>query len=249
MVVPVFLSGAIDLMRPYASLVLPVFFVGFFLATLAALVCSENRYVRRVYVGGFFTLLLVTNLFMPVTPAPLVKWHKFSEIRPTEQTKYEIRVVDEAGNEIKYDNKATWKASGMAMRVVQNELLEETAPDEKRETSQYLLRKAREHRAHLGDRSPSNALRFPPHATVNTWTAAELEAYDRFVGIRLYRMELETSRDGTEVTGYTEAVVYEYAPDSESHSADETRANDAIADSSAAYSADVRPPAAGGVPA
>lgn len=246
MLAPLPPSGVISLLRPYMDLVVLVFFIGFFLAALAAIVCNENRYVRGAYVGGFISLLLVTNTVVPVAPAPLIQWHKFSEIRPTEQTRHEIRIVDASGNEIRYDDKATWKTNGVAMRTVRKGLLRDATPKERREIARYLLRKAREHRTHLRDRSPLHVFRFPPHGTANTWTVTELDAYDRFVGIRLYRMEFVTSPDGTEVTDYTEEVVYEYVSNETIGTASEATAGEMIANPSVVRSLAARPlPGAG----
>jgi hypothetical protein len=204
-------SIVVDRLLPYADLLVPAFVAGFFLVTLVALAYGENRYVRRTYVGGFMSVLILTNVLMPVTPAPVIQWHKFSELRPAEQTRYEIRVVDGSGNEIRYDDKATWKVDGMSMRIVRDEMLEADA-EKRRAIARHLFDEAREHRAYLRDRSPVHALRFPPHATANTWTASELESYDRFVGIRVYRLEIETSADGTEIVDTSEELVYEYEP-------------------------------------
>lgn len=204
------ISNLVEPLRPYWSLVLAGYFVGFFLATLVAIVYNENRVVRRAYVGGFMSLLIATNLFLPPV-APLTQWHKFSNVPPDEQVMHEVRVVDASGDEIRYDASATWAVDGISMRHAREEMLG-ADPERRRELARYLLEEAREHRVHLRDRSAVHLLRFPPHGTANTWVASELEAYDRFVGIRIYRMEIETSPDGTEITAYSEEVVYEYLP-------------------------------------
>jgi hypothetical protein len=204
-------ADTIEPLRPYAEVVLAVLFVGFFLALLVVTVCNENRYVRGVYVSGFVTLLLTTNLILPVTPAPLVQWHKFSEVRPAEQTRYEVRVVDASGNELDYDDRTTWKVDGIAMGTVINELRSEaTTASERREISQYLLGSARDHRENLGHRSLLFVLRFPPHGIGDTWAADEVEQYDEFVGIRLYRINVTTTDNGTKIAESSEEVVYEY---------------------------------------
>lgn len=203
--------GVFDLLRFYANLVVVTFFIGFFLATLVAFVYNENRLVRQVYVGGFVTLLVATNLVLP-TPAPFVKWHKFSDLRPDDLTRHEIRVVDASGNEIIYDNHATWGVDGISMKYAWEGMLNASTPEQREMMAQYLLREAQEHRARLRDRSSLHLLRFPPHGPSNTWVATELEPYDRFVGIAVYRIELQTSADGTEVTDYSEERLYEYVP-------------------------------------
>lgn len=202
--------GFIDLLLPYASLVVPLFFVGFFLATFVGILASENTYVRRTYIGGFMTLLVLSNLLIPVVPAPITQWHKFSELRPTEQTHYQFRIVDASGNEIVYDDKAIWSVGGISMRFAHDQVLEGATQEERDETARYLLSEAREYRAHLRDRSPAHFLRFPPHGVGGTWSHSELEPYDRFVGIRLYRVEIATSADGTEIIDHSEEQVYEY---------------------------------------
>ncbi|WP_318568765.1 hypothetical protein [Salinigranum marinum] len=202
--------GFIDLLLPYAGLVVPLFFVGFFVATFVGILASENTYVRRTYIGGFIALLVLSNLLVPAVPAPITQWHKFSELRPTEQTHYQFRIVDASGNEIVYDDKAIWSVGGISMRFAHDQILEGATQEERDEAARYLLSEAREYRAHLRDRSPGHFLRFPPHGVAGTWSYSDVEPYDRFVGIRLYRLEIETSADGTEIVEHSEEAVYEY---------------------------------------
>lgn len=208
-VIPSSLSNLVEPLRPYWSLVLAAYFFGFFIATLVAIVYNENRMVRRVYVGGFITLLIATNLVLPPV-APLTQWHKFSHVPPAEQIEHEVRVVDANGNELRYDQRATWLVDGVSMRHGQEVLLNGES-ERQHEFARYLLEEAREYRVHLENRSAVRLLRFPPHGTANTWVASELKAYDRFVAIRLYRMEIETSPDGTEIVGYSEEIIYEFS--------------------------------------
>lgn len=55
-------------------------------------------------------------------------------------------------------------------------------------------------------------LQFPNHGLTSTWTSELLEGYDEFVGLRIYRMTVETSPDGTEIESYEEEILFELFP-------------------------------------
>lgn len=200
-------------LKPLYGFIVPLFVIGFFLAALVAIALSERRLVRSGYLGGFFALLLVVNLFGPVTPAPVVKWHKFSEVRGTEKTEYSFRVVDGQGNELTYDEDATLESGSVALALVRAKMQNEFSPEKNAETARWLLDRANTHRSDVLAQSPSRHLAFPRHGFSNAWTATELRDYTAFTTVRLYRLDVAVDADGTAVTSYEETLLYEYHVD------------------------------------
>jgi hypothetical protein len=200
-------------LRPLFDLVVPVFVVGFFLAALVAVALSRNDTVRTTYLAGFFALLLVVNLFAPVTPAPVIKWHKFSEVRDTEQTEYAFRVVDADGAELMYDEDATLNTGSVALSLVRLRMQNEFSPEKNAEVAQWLLDRANTRRTSVEAASPARFLSFPRHGMSNAWTTEKLAGYSEFTSIRLYQIDVTTSEDGTELTSYSETLLYEYHKD------------------------------------
>lgn len=203
-------SQLLTALEPVLSLVVPAFIVGFFLVSLVAIAWNRNRTVRNVYVGGFFALLLVVNLAAPVTPAPLVKWHKFSEVRDTEKTEYVFRVVDASGAELAYEDDATLNTGSVALTAIQLRMRTEFTPEKNAEVAQWMLDRAHAHRAGVEANSWTRHLAFPKHGLSNGWTPAILDGYGEFTTLRLYRIDLTMSEDGSQVTSYSETLVYEY---------------------------------------
>jgi hypothetical protein len=196
-------------LKSYADLVLPLFFVCFFLAALVAIRYNRNGYVRKTYISGFFVLLLVMNLTGPQV-LPLTQWHKFSDPYPQTYVDYELRVVDAGGNELDYDYRATLAADGVTLRLLEEEMLAEHTDAKNERVACYLLRRARVYRTRLSTRSPFHLIRFPPHGLGSTWFEGEISEYERFTGIRLYRINITTSADGTEITSYSEHAMQSY---------------------------------------
>lgn len=233
---PVVISIAtlIEVLRPYADLILPLMFFAFFSVTALAIFFSDRQYVTKSYLAGFLVVLLLFQTVMPITVTPFMNWHKFSGPQPVESTDYEIRVVDASGQEIKVDKKATLAFDGIyplpAERIVSND-----SGETNREVARWLLDRTREYRTQVerGDPSrgtiPSDAwnhprrlYRFPAHSS-GGWTAEELSEYSEFVGIRVYEVRTETSTDGTEIESQSEELVLELYP--ERSSDDTTRMN------------------------
>ncbi|SEO22743.1 hypothetical protein SAMN04487948_101206 [Halogranum amylolyticum] len=207
------LSWLVTQLRPFFDLIVPAFVVGFFLVALVAIALSDDRTVRNSYLAGFFALLVVVNLFAPVTPAPVIKWHKFSEVRGTEKTEYVFRVVDADGAELTYDDEATLNTGSVAPSYVRLKMQNEFTPAQNAETAQWLLDRAAVHRERVTNPSPTRFLYFPRHAMADTWTRETVADYSEFTGLRLYRVDMTFAEDGTEVTSYTETLVYEYYED------------------------------------
>lgn len=225
------IEAVIELLRPYAVLLLPVFFFGFFFVTALAVYLSDRRYVTKSYVAGFLVVMLLFQTVMPIYITPIINWHKFSSERPVEHTGYEIRVVDANGKEITLDRRGTLSFNGIQPfgDRMANEYSEETND----KIAAWLLKRVTEYRMGIerGEprrgamprdvvESPERLYRFPAHST-GAWSAYELREYSEFVGIRVYRVTTITSDDGTEIVSQSEELVFEKYPESPSGDAAE----------------------------
>lgn len=211
----------VDILRPYADFVLPLLFVGFFIAAGLAIFTRSGR-VRQSFLVGFLVVMVLFQTIAPVLVPPFMRWHKFSDPYQSEEVRYEIRVVDTKGSELKYDKKSTLSFNGVRMDGLRDAMGREFSAEENRLVAKFLLERAREYRRGIeagnpergfvvtADRSPFRLLRFPEHAQAATWTADRLAEHSRFVGIRLYRIEIVTSDDGSEIVSTSERVVYEH---------------------------------------
>lgn len=204
------LLSLVDMVRPYLGVVVPAVFFGFFVVAGVAIFWGRNRYVSRTYLVWFFTILLVVNVAISVIPIPFVHWHKFSDPRPQEQTRYMLRVADADGDEIRYDNKATWNVGGANRATIRAKFRGEFDAEQKRVVSSYLLQRANDRRTRLQRPPWVRFLKFPPHGTGSTWTRENLAEFGPFVSISMYRVEVVTSEDGREIVSSSEDRVFFY---------------------------------------
>ncbi|MDS0221569.1 hypothetical protein NDI54_09430 [Haloarcula sp. S1AR25-5A] len=229
----------LDFALQYTQVLVPLFFIGFFFATAVAITFHRKRYVRKGYVAGLVSALLVTSMILSFAPLPLVHWHKFSSPQEQTQTLYQYRVVDTQNNELAFDAKATLSGdAGMSMHLLHHSHMSRS-PQERRVVMQHLLNESRDYRSHLEDPSMLRFLRFPPHSGVWTqWRPETIDDYDRFVGIRLYKMTVTTSSDGQRITSLSETMLDEHF-ERESNG---TRASTGNADSAVARTDRAQPP-------
>lgn len=202
------LSPLVETFRPFHDVVLPLVFVGFFIASFIAIFWYRHRYVRETYIVGFFVVLLVISTVSPVALLPFIQWHKFSEPWPQEQVYHEIRVVDTAGNELQYDNRATLAFEGIRMDALKIRMLEEYSDEQNAAIAEYMIDQANTYRAERDVRHAGYW--FPAHGITSTWTGEDLDPVDTFVTLRIYEVKVNTSADGTAVTSSSETIVYEY---------------------------------------
>jgi hypothetical protein len=209
---PALLPLFVGPLRPYADVLVPLFFVGFFVAAGVAIYCRENTVVRRTYVVNFFLALLVVNLFVSIIPVPVVHWHKFSEPREAEKSFTVLRLVDEDGCEIRYNGEAPFEAENIGMQpLIEKMYSEETSAEERREIARYLLGEGTEFRRQVENQSFTRFLRYPAHG-LTTWQKWKLERYSEFVAIRSYQVNATTNEAGTEVTSYSERRIDQWRP-------------------------------------
>ena len=182
------------------QILFPVVYVLFFLGTLGILAFARRQYAREVWLAGFFaTLLAVTLVGMPLLP--VVDMHKFAQPSDEEETYYEPRVVDAAGNELRVDDRATPPVTGTRTSTVSGQMADGYTDDQRLEIGEFYLENAREHRQAVesGEQSMSDRLQPPRYVDDRAWTATELESYEAFEAIRIYEHTVVYSDDNTAI--------------------------------------------------
>lgn len=203
----------VDVLKPFADLILPGFYVAFFAGTLVLLALKERRYARRLWLTGFLTaLLVITVLGAPILP--VVDMHKFAEPTPEEQTYHEFRVVDEDGDEIRYDTRAIPPMQGTRTSALGSAMVNRYGDDRRLELAAFMLDNAREYRSDVEAGGPGGAERLQPPRYVDEerWTAAELSGHSRFESIRVYRHTIVFSADSTEIESKETSLELEVNP-------------------------------------
>lgn len=196
-------------LRPHVELLFPLFFIGFFIAALIGIAFNTNSKVRNTYVVGLFLIIIFFNV-TGGTLLPITHWQKFTQYTEQDQTVHEIRVVDANGNELHYDHRATLGVDGVTIFIMQQELMEDRPREEKVRRARFLLQRANVYRERVESRPVTSYVRFPPHGLDNIWTPKRLDGYAEFVGIRVYRIDIDTGADGQRLTSASETLVMEY---------------------------------------
>lgn len=203
------IDALIDAARPYAWLILPVVFLGFFAVSLFVIRFRNTRATRSAYVGivlGMMSLSLVGLLIAPFVPYAL-----YSHTAPPEMETNEIRVVDTDGDTLLYDGRAAEPMTGPSLNELADDLVEECNEAYAREIGTYLLEQGRSYRDEVGDDSfdPVEALRFPRHNLDFKWTEERLEGYSRFRAIQVYHVTARPTADNSAVAEYDDRLLIE----------------------------------------
>lgn len=168
-------------------------YLAFLIASAAAIRHRNVGNVRRLFTGGILLAFLVANL-LGAAILPAVHMYKYT--RPLDRTAshYELYVVDSDGDELRVDGNLLQPseretfARRMAARYTEFN---------RYEVARQLLLEVRTYRRSIerGPR-PTRLLSFPNPALMHRWTPRELRAYDRFVGVRIYRHTSRFDADG-----------------------------------------------------
>jgi hypothetical protein len=190
----------LDILSELTAVLFPAVYVSFFLGTIVVLVFAHRRFSREVWLAGFFTTLLaVTLVGMPLLP--VVDMHKFDQPSDEEETYYDVRIVDAAGNEIRFDDRATPPVMGTRTSTHGGQLAAAYTDAQRVEMAEFLVSNAAEYREELesGDRGMTDRLQPPRYVDDRAWTAAELDSYGPFEAIRVYERTVHYGDDNTEV--------------------------------------------------
>lgn len=192
--------------------------VGFFaFAGVMIYLSRTHEWARSVFVVAMLIGLFVPTVSGILFP-PFANWYFFTSPAESTNTGYQVFVVDETGNELRYSPYAAapGKADTQGERIITEYDAETDC-----QTAAFLLRQAREHRANIQDGlSPLEYIRYrgilgrAPYRSPNdvSWTQDELQRFNTFVGIRVYTINVTTSADGTEITDMNRALSFEYRP-------------------------------------
>lgn len=208
-----------EFLAPYGTLLAASVFVGFFVVALLAFVFRNRRGVRPLF-GLFLVTLLLGSSLTAIQPTPIFNANEYTTTAPEQYDHYDLRVVDEDGNELAYDPAAMRPnlqneelAENIGKPVTGSEKTQLAYTDaERAESAAFLLREAQEYRQRVeSGPDPLALLAFPPHHLRGHWSATELRTYSNFVGIRVYRMHVTFTDDGRETVVNSETLVYEYS--------------------------------------
>ena len=204
-----------------------VIFVGFFAAAGVALARADDERLRTAFLGCLLLGLAVPGV-TGLEPYPFVDMREFTSPASETETAYEIRVVDARGSELAYDPRAAPPMIDSTLREQGERMVEEYDSSECRAIARHLLEEAREYRSAIESRGPLSVdlIDFPHHKIGYRWTPDVVEDRDAFVGIRVYRVDLDTTDDGRTVESATEAAVIEFRPPSRDETAAERTATE-----------------------
>lgn len=203
----------VDLLKPFAEFILPGFYVAFVGGTLLMLALADRRFARRLWLGGFLSaLLVVTVLGAPIVP--VVDMHKFAEPTPEEQTYHELRVVDEDGQEIRYDTRAVPPVQGTRTSALGHRMVHRYDDGRRLELAAFLIREAEEYRESvLAGPRLHERLEPPRYVDEARWTPAAVGEMSSFETIRVYRHTVVFSADSTTIESRETALALEVTPE------------------------------------
>jgi len=199
-----------DLLGPFSGLVRPLFFLVFFTFTAVALYYRDRVHLRKSYLTFFFICLLVVNI-VSVQMFPVVHFHKFSSPGPEHQTLHEIRIVDENGNELDYDPRATPPLTGSRVFSLGERMVHDSDEQKRCDTAEFILTQSHDYRTSVeSGENIQDRIQFPRHTVDYKWTGNALNDYDEFVKLKIYETNVEFSGDGSGAEVTTEELVYEW---------------------------------------
>jgi len=200
-------DGIIDSIS--SELIFLLIFIIFVLGTSFTLLFRDQVIIRRTYLVGFFTILIVVNL-VGLQMFPFIHLHKFTASADDEMTFHEVRVVDENGNELIYDGRATAHFDEFQMQQIGESLANEYSDAEADRAARHLLEQAIEYRevVEKGGEWHQN-LRFPRHTRDYHWTSEEVASLEEFESIRVYKVTVDGSSGHDDVRVVEETREYE----------------------------------------
>lgn len=172
-------------------------FVGFFVAAGIAIAFNRSKYTR----AGFLLLFIGILFWYGIGGGigwPFVAWHLFQHPTSEPYSYYELRIVDEKGNELKYDARAAPPTLATPVNRDARLIASDTAISH--DLACFYLDKAREYRDSIGKPAPAwEFLKFPRHQFGFEWDRTGVDSMGRFIAVRVYRVQHWTSTDGTEI--------------------------------------------------
>jgi len=188
---------------PVASL-----FVGFFLLMGVAIAASHRPQARGFGLALLTTLIFVHGL-VGRTTWPFFSWHLYAFRAGPEVSFAELRLVDEAGRELRYDPRAIPPSLPTPLRRLAGRLPELPAPAQ-REISDFLVGRAETFRSQLRSGLPWwRWLRFPPHQWGWAWSSEAVAPTQGFQRLRVYRNDVRFDPQGRHIMERRSRLVWE----------------------------------------
>lgn len=185
-------------------------FVAFFTAAGIAIYFNRNKKVRRSFIAVFFVFLLIPGLTGLAT-WPFFPWQLYDNAGPTDATFYEMRVVDNNGNELRYDARAAHPIVGSISRRYARNMAgtgwAAYTENEAQIQGCYFLKQALEYRKR--DLSPAHPSVVPRHQWDMKWTRQQLDNYAEFTSLRVYRVNVLVAENGTQLQSVSDSRIME----------------------------------------
>jgi len=170
----------------------------------------RDRYnIRQLCIVAFFICLLVVNI-SAIQVFPFVNLQKYTYAVDDTVTQYEIRIVDERGQEISLDPRAV---EPVRPGKITDSFIQDYSKEQRARTISHLFNEAKSYRENVESKPVvrQSTYQFPKHDVGYRWTAAELSEYGAFERVRIYRVEKTFTGDNTAVNIESE-VIYEWSP-------------------------------------
>lgn len=204
--------GLPDILRKvqalYGDILIPAVFLSFFV--FAAMAIRYGGKPRRVFLGYVLCFLLITSQ-MGITFAPFIHAHRYSSLEYGSDQQLHVKIVDSTGEEIKFDDRAIDPYSNV---YVADSLVHDWDDERRLEVAAHLLSDANEYRNRVECALPR--LAHPPSSAGTIWTDDEVQRYNSFETVRVYRFEWYYEAGSHQVAEMSETCVLEITPATDS---------------------------------
>jgi len=189
-----------DLLSPFADLIYAIFFISFFIGT-ALLLFIDRQIARRAWIAAFLSVLIVVTV-LGVPMFPVVDMHKFASPNLEEdRTIHELHIVDEEGNEIRYDTRAAPPVKGTRTSGLAGDMVYEYTDQERLDMATFLVDRAEKHRLDIQNGGAFIFEWFQPPRYVDSqkWSHNTITGMSEFESIRVYERDMVYSENNTEL--------------------------------------------------
>ena len=192
------------------KVIIPLAYISFLAGMAVAYIFRDRYNMRKLCVGVFIVCLVVPNI-AGIHIFPFVNLQKYTYAADDTVTQYEIRIVDEQGRELKLDPRAV---EPIRPHKITDTFAEDYSADERNRTFEHIFWEVKSYREYIQSQPKirRTALEFPEHDIEDRWTYSELEKYEAFTTVRIYKVNKTFVNDNTAVAIEREQV-YEWSPD------------------------------------
>lgn len=188
-----------------SEMIFPAVFLSVFV--FAAVAIKYKGQYRLIFVV-FLVVMITTSATLAIAVYPFTHAHRYSSVSEDVEQEYDIRFVDESGNEIFADPRAV---SPTRTDILAEYIVENMTHKERVEIAAFLLEEASEYRSRV--ESPWPAVRHPPSRAGHIWSRSSLEPYDEFTSVRIYHVTWTYESESPHVENKIENCVIELHPE------------------------------------